>query len=274
MPELPEVETTRLGITPFLLNKKIAKVIVRHPQLRWPIPKEISKLSGQTIQQIIRRAKYLLLKCDIGTLIIHLGMSGSLRITKPENSPGKHDHIDIITTDNICVRYQDPRRFGAFLWVDATENLENYFLLAHLGPEPLSKTFNSTYLLKQLNKRKTTIKQVIMDQRIVVGVGNIYANEALFLANIHPNSVAGTLTKKQCDALVKAIKAVLKAAIKQGGTTLRNFQHSEGKPGYFKQKLWVYGRSGKICKKCQTILKSSRIGQRNTVFCTKCQVKY
>lgn len=271
MPELPEVETTRSGIAPHLMQQIINKIIIRNNKLRWPITAGLQKhMTGQAINEVARRGKYLLLHCDNGSLIIHLGMSGSLRVLPKNNNAKKHDHVDIILENDVCLRFTDPRRFGCMLWTQKNPLLHS--LLKDLGPEPLSKTFTHDYLFKQSRTRNVPIKTFIMDGKIVVGVGNIYANEALFQAGIHPQSAAKNISVEQCKKLVTAIKQILKAAIKQGGTTLRDFTASDGKPGYFKQQLQVYGRGGLSCVKCKTILEEIRLGQRATVFCPRCQI--
>lgn len=270
MPELPEVETSRRGIEPHILHQKIIKVIVRNHQLRWPISPEIStQLPNQTIRAVKRRGKYLLLEIDKGYVIIHLGMSGSLRILSHEHPAEKHDHVDILFDNGYCLRLTDPRRFGAVLWTmgDPYQHL----LLKSLGPEPLEKKFTADYLFQLSRRRKIPIKQFIMNSHIVVGVGNIYAAEALFDAGINPRKAAGKLAKKNYQKLVKSIKKVLAASIKQGGTTLRDFLNSDGQPGYFINHLKVYDRAGLPCVKCKTKLKEIRQGQRSTVYCPKCQ---
>jgi len=270
MPELPEVETTLRGIQPHIQRQLIKQVIVRHYGLRWPIPRHIiQKLQGHKIQQLERRAKYLLLKLAHGTVIIHLGMSGSLRILKQAVSPKKHDHFDIIFADKTILRFTDPRRFGALLWTEKNPHLHP--LLNHLGPEPLEKIFSAKYLWQQAQMRKMPIKSYIMDSKVVVGVGNIYANEALFAAGIHPTLPANQLSLAAAQQLVKAIKSILRQAIKRGGTTLKDFLGSDGKPGYFVNQLQVYGRGGLPCLQCAIPLELVRIGQRSTVFCRQCQ---
>lgn len=270
MPELPEVETSRRGIEPHLYQQTIAKVVIRHYQLRWPIDMNLPRLlANQQIQAITRRAKYILVTTTAGTLLIHLGMSGSLRVLPQDTPLLKHDHVDIILTTGKCLRFNDPRRFGCLLWTETDPSLHP--LLNQLGPEPLSEAFDGKDLFIKSRNKKTAIKSFIMDSHIVVGVGNIYANEALFLAGIHPQRPANTLTLAQCEQLAVAIKHVLSSAIEQGGTTLRNFVSSEGKPGYFKQQLLVYGRGGLSCKNCKTLLSEIRLGQRTTVFCLNCQ---
>ncbi len=270
MPELPEVETTLRGIKPFVLHQKICSVVVRHYGLRWPIPHDLqAMLTGQTIQSATRRGKYLLFMTAHGTLIIHLGMSGSMRVLTTATPPNKHDHVDLVFANHVCLRYTDPRRFGAFLWT--TENPNSHPLLAHLGPEPLEKILTGKYLWEQAQQRKVPIKSFIMDSKIVVGVGNIYANEALFVAGIHPKKSAGKISLIQFNALAKAIKKILQAAIKQGGTTLKDFVGSNGKKGYFKVHLQAYGRGNLPCLVCQNPLKEIRLGQRSTVYCSRCQ---
>ena len=266
MPELPEVETTLRGIEPHILNKVISSIIVRQASLRWPVPTDLlkDKLISKTFSGIDRRGKYLLLKSSEEYLIIHLGMSGSLRVTREEKLK-KHDHIDIVFKDKSILRYCDPRRFGCFLW---TENPDSHFLLKNLGPEPLGNSFNGKYLFDLSRKRKTPIKNFIMNSKNVVGVGNIYANEALFKAKIRPTRQAGKVTLQKFEILSDEI---LRKSIDLGGTTLRDFVGGDNKPGYFKQQLEVYGRQGKECKTCSSILKNIIIGQRSSVFCPKCQ---
>ena len=269
MPELPEVETTRRGIEPHLLNKTIKSVTVRHRGLRWPIPANLEKqLAGQRVNSITRRGKYILLGIKNGTVIIHLGMSGSMRCIKCSEPAEKHDHVDFVVGKN-CIRFRDPRRFGAILFTN--DDPLQHKLLKGLGPEPLDKAFNGDYLFDRSRDRKIPIKQFIMDSKVVVGVGNIYASESLFYAGINPNRAAGKISKDRYQQLAKAIKKVLRAAIKQGGTTLQDFTNSDGKPGYFAQELLVYGRAGQPCKSCSKSLKEIRLGQRSTVFCTHCQ---
>lgn len=270
MPELPEVETSCRGITPHITSQKIKAVIIRQAKLRWPIPTDLSqKLIHTTIQNVHRRGKYLLLASKQGTLIIHLGMSGRLHILPAHAPAQKHDHVDIIFDHGKCLRFTDPRRFGAILWTE--ENPLLHPLLKQLGPEPLTNDFNGLYLFQQIHKRKQSIKLILMNSQIVVGVGNIYANEVLFAAKIHPNIPAGQLNKTQCNKIVKHVKTILEKAIQQGGTTLKDFSDSQGKPGYFKQELQVYGRGNQPCIKCKTLLIETRLGQRTTVFCPMCQ---
>jgi formamidopyrimidine-DNA glycosylase len=270
MPELPEVETTLRGIEPHLLGQRVKAVTIRHPQLRWPVPKNLPKLlRGQTIRALRRRAKYLLLEFDHGTLILHLGMSGSLRILPVGTPPNKHDHFDIGLDNGKLMRLRDPRRFGAVLWHEG--DVAEYPLLKELGPEPLGKSFDAEYLYRAMRKRSAAIKQVIMDSHVVVGVGNIYANEALFRAGIRPTLAANKLSKPRCAKLVEAIKQTLREAIRQGGSTLRDFVNSDGEPGYFQQHYWVYGRTGEPCRKCGSLIKQIKQGQRSSFYCPACQ---
>lgn len=268
MPELPEVETSRRGILPYLKGQNIADIIVRQPKLRWEVSPEISLAKGQQIIDVKRRAKYLIIELANGCIVIHLGMSGSLRILTAPKSPEKHDHVDLVLENGITLRYTDPRRFGSWLW---NEQFANISQLQHLGPEPLSEEFNGDYLFKLSRQRKVPIKSWIMDNHIVVGVGNIYASESLFMAKINPNRQVNSLTKKELTELVSSIKVVLTKSIEQGGTTLKDFLQSDGKPGYFVQELQVYGRAGQNCFNCQTVIQPQKIGQRNTFFCEKCQ---
>jgi len=268
MPELPEVETSRRGIMPHLLEQQITRIEVRQPQLRWPVPDKVQTLVGETITDITRRSKYLLLNTGKGSLILHLGMSGSLRVLPHSTRPEKHDHIDICLANGKLLRLNDPRRFGACLFCAPGEP---HALLASLGPEPLSDTFSADYLYQQSRKRRVAIKSFIMDSKVVVGVGNIYANEALFMAGIDPRKPAMQLSRPKADRLVECIKQVLAKAIEQGGTTLKDFTQADGKPGYFAQQLNVYGRGGKSCPVCKQLLAEVRIGQRSTVFCRSCQ---
>ncbi|QCU90903.1 bifunctional DNA-formamidopyrimidine glycosylase/DNA-(apurinic or apyrimidinic site) lyase [Thiomicrorhabdus sediminis] len=275
MPELPEVETTRQGIRPNAEKQTIEKIIIRNGKLRWPVPEKIATLlKDTTIDNIGRRGKYLLLQTPKGTLLIHLGMSGNLRIL-PQGSPvQKHDHVDIVLKNGFVIRLNDPRRFGSVLWHDINEGgVSEHKLLSKLGPEPLSDEFNSDYFYQLSRQRKMSIKSFVMNSNIVVGAGNIYANESLFLSGIHPEKLAGKLTKKQCETLVNNIKQVLAAAIEQGGTTLKDFLSPSGKPGYFVQKLNVYGRDGASCPQCGATIERIIQNQRASFFCRKCQKK-
>ncbi|BES73692.1 bifunctional DNA-formamidopyrimidine glycosylase/DNA-(apurinic or apyrimidinic site) lyase [Marinobacter nanhaiticus D15-8W] len=270
MPELPEVETTRRGVAPFLENRPIRAVRIHEPRLRWPIPDDLAtRLTGATPLEVDRRAKYLLVRFETGTLMIHLGMSGSLRIVTDGSPRQAHDHVELELGDGQILRYNDPRRFGAWLWSEAPES---HPLISHLGPEPLDPLAFTGHELYRLSRGKTTsIKAFIMDSRVVVGVGNIYANEALFMAGIHPKRHAGKVGRARMVRLVESIREILTAAILMGGTTLRDFVNSDGKPGYFAQSLNVYGRGGEPCRNCGMPLKEIRLGQRSTVYCSRCQ---
>lgn len=270
MPELPEVETTRRGITPHVQGHVIEQIIVRDRRLRWPVPRDLTtKLQGHAIQAVERRGKYLLLTTEVGSLIIHLGMSGSLRVLACDTPCEKHDHVDIVLDTGQCLRLRDPRRFGAVLFSEG-DPLQHE-LLRELGPEPLSNAFSDEYLFNKSRKRTASIKSFIMDSHIVVGVGNIYANEALFAAGIHPRRAAGKVTREKYALLTQAIKDVLRAAIKAGGTTLRDFTSSDGKPGYFRQSLQIYDREGEPCPKCGKPITQAVIAQRASYYCTHCQ---
>lgn len=270
MPELPEVETTCRGITPHITGQIVQAVVIRQRKLRWPIPPTIKRLlPGQRIDQVSRRGKYLLLNTAVGTLILHLGMSGSLRIARQSETVEKHDHVDIVFSKNCILRLRDPRRFGAVLWTSRSPYLHK--LIRSLGPEPLSDEFNADMLFQRSRNRKIAIKSFIMDSKVVVGVGNIYANEALFQAGIRPTTPAGRVSLARYQRLVIAIKTVLAAAIEAGGTTLRDFTNGEGKPGYFQQKLQIYGRAGENCTTCGTHIKMIQQAQRATYYCTHCQ---
>jgi formamidopyrimidine-DNA glycosylase len=269
MPELPEVETTRRGVEPYSLGREVRQIVVRESRLRWPVPADLTrKLRGQRIEAVERRAKYLLFRTSAGTLLVHLGMSGSLRVIDPAQPPGKHDHIDILFQDKHCLRFNDPRRFGCFLWL---EPHEQHPLLSHLGPEPLSEQFDGDLLYRRSRGRKGAVKPFVMDGKVVVGVGNIYANEALFLSGIRPDRPAGRISVLRYQRLSDNIKQVLTSAIDQGGTTLRDFVGGDGKPGYFAQQLSVYGRAGLPCKCCKRPLREVRLGQRSSVYCVACQ---
>ncbi|WP_085246927.1 bifunctional DNA-formamidopyrimidine glycosylase/DNA-(apurinic or apyrimidinic site) lyase [Gilliamella mensalis] len=268
MPELPEVETSRRGILPYLKGQIIDKIIVRQPKLRWPVDSAISNVNGQVIVDIKRRAKYLLLQLSNNWIVIHLGMSGSLRILQNPQKAEKHDHIDLILENGVILRYTDPRRFGSWLWANSLDEISQ---LQHLGPEPLSNEFSAKYLFEKARNRQVPIKSWIMDNHIVVGVGNIYASESLFMAKINPNRKVNSLQLNEFERLVASIKQVLTKSIEQGGTTLKDFLQSNGKPGYFAQELQVYGRGGEQCLSCGTEIKSQKIGQRNTFYCEYCQ---
>ncbi|QSP95390.1 bifunctional DNA-formamidopyrimidine glycosylase/DNA-(apurinic or apyrimidinic site) lyase [Marinobacter salinisoli] len=269
MPELPEVETTRQGIAPHCEGQIISHVTVRNPNLRWPVPDDLAaRLTGKRIKHVDRRAKYLLIHLEEGAVIVHLGMSGSLRIITGDTPPLTHDHIDMVLHSGTVVRFNDPRRFGCWLWADSPET---HPLIAHLGPEPLSPAFSGDLLFQRSRGKRTPIKSFIMDNHVVVGVGNIYANEALFKAGIHPKRHAGRISLDRYRKLAEAIRETLSAAILMGGTTLRDFVNSDGKPGYFAQVLLVYGRTGSPCTQCSTPLKEIRMNNRSTVYCPRCQ---
>ena len=260
MPELPEVETTLRGISPSIQHRCIEKIVIRQAKLRWPVPDEIHQLEGHCVDSITRRAKYILINTKTaGSAIIHLGMSGNLSITTPKKPVEKHDHIDFIFSENILLRYHDPRRFGAILWSEAPLK---HRLLSKLGPEPLSKAFHTQHLYKQSHNKNTAIKQFIMDAKNVVGIGNIYASEALFIAGIDPQTPARHLDQPHYETLTLAIKDVLSKAIQQGGTTLRDFVNPDGQTGYFQVSLKVYGKANQPCPSCsqpiQKIVQSQR----------------
>jgi len=270
MPELPEVETTLRGISPHIKNQTVSQVTIRQAKLRWPIPENLpEQLHQQTLISLTRRAKYLLFHFEAGTLLIHLGMSGSLRVIKESIPAEKHDHIDITFNNHKSIRLTDPRRFGAVLWLGLEPN--QHPLLNKLGPEPLSDDFDASYLHTQSKNRRVSIKQFLMNQHIVTGIGNIYCTEALFFAGIHPTRNAGKISLQRYQVLVTHIKRILQTAITQGGTTLRDFVGSDGKPGYFKQELSTYGRSGQPCIHCQQTLSEIKQANRTTVYCKHCQ---
>ncbi|WP_217515909.1 bifunctional DNA-formamidopyrimidine glycosylase/DNA-(apurinic or apyrimidinic site) lyase [Vibrio metschnikovii] len=268
MPELPEVEVSRLGISPHLVGQTIAAVTWRCEKLRWPIPHQLIQLEGQKIAAISRRAKYLFIETKAGSAIIHLGMSGALRVLDADFPPGKHDHVDLVLANGKLLRYHDPRRFGAWLYIAPGES---HPLLEHMGPEPLTDAFNAETIAKRANNKRLAIKAFIMGNKNVVGVGNIYANESLFKAKIHPLRPAQSLSDIEWQCLVSEIKAVLATAIVQGGTTLKDFSQADGKPGYFAQELQVYGKGGKPCPICAEPIAEQKIAQRNTFFCDACQ---
>lgn len=275
MPELPEVETICRGIAKAVLHLPIIDVVLHHPHLhlRYPIPRAIKALRGSSFHTITRRGKYLLLSTanHVGTLILHLGMSGRLLLLPQATPPFKHEHLTLTFHNGLTLRFIDPRRFGAILWTDAADPLQ-HSALENLGIEPLDKNFNAHYLYKICHGRcRTTIKQLIMNGKVVVGIGNIYAGEALFLSHIHPQRVAATLTLQERAALIRAIKQVLRLAIKCGGTTIRDFVASDGATGSFVQQLLVYGRAGQPCRCCGGLLQAIRLGQRSTVYCPRCQ---
>ena len=269
MPELPEVETSRRGIAPWLVGERIDDVVVRDRRLRWPVPGGIeSRLSGQTIRGLRRRAKYLLLDTDAGTALLHLGMTGSVRIIEATEPAQKHDHVDIRLATGKAMRFRDPRRFGSFLWAGPKGE---HPLLENLGPEPLDDAFDGDHLWQAARGRRIAVKPFIMNAAIVVGVGNIYASEALFLAGIHPKRAAQRISRARMERLATAITDVLGRAIEAGGTTLRDFHGGDGEPGYFRQRLNVYGRGGLPCRSCDTEVSVVVLGQRSTFYCKHCQ---
>lgn len=274
MPELPEVETTRRGIAPALLDQRIADIEVRNPSLRIPIGDSIRNARGRTVAAVRRRAKYLLIDtpCDEGArggLMIHLGMSGSLRICPGETPPGKHDHVDLLLENGVCLRFNDPRRFGIFTWWDAPA--EAHPLLRDLGPEPLGDEFDGAYLHRRARGLRGAVKNFLMNSHVVTGVGNIYASESLFLAGINPARAAGRISLARYEALADSVRQVLEQAIAQGGTTLRDFTAPDARPGYFSQELRVYGRAGAACVHCATPIRKRIIGQRASYHCPQCQ---
>jgi formamidopyrimidine-DNA glycosylase len=270
MPELPEVETTRRGLEPALLGRRIVAVKVRNRRLRWPLPARFERdLAGRRIAAVSRRAKYLLIDTDAGTLIVHLGMSGNLRVVSTGHPLLPHDHVDLVLDSGQVVRFNDPRRFGSMHFT--AEPPDRHALLRSLGPEPLSAEFDATYLHGRTRGRRVALKLLVMNAAVVVGVGNIYASEALFRARLSPKRAAGRLSRTEAARLVGAIRRVLAAAIKVGGTTLRDYVNADGLPGYFRQKLYVYERDGQPCRVCRTPIRQMTQGQRSTYWCPTCQ---
>ncbi len=270
MPELPEVETTLRGLAPHLVQQTVSDVIIRNASLRWPIPAALPELlRGKRIVTLTRRAKYLIVEFTHGTLILHLGMSGSLRILTSPQPASQHEHFDLCLANGSIMRLRDPRRFGAVLWHSGA--LESHPLFSALGPEPLQSGFTGEYLYVASRKRSAAIKQFIMDNHIVVGVGNIYANEALFRSGIRPQLAAGKLSRPRCNRLADEIRATLQEAISLGGSSLRDYVDSDGKQGYFQQHYWVYGRAGASCRRCGTPIRQLRQGQRSSFYCPTCQ---
>jgi formamidopyrimidine-DNA glycosylase len=269
MPELPEVETTRRGLGPHLVGRRVLGLTIRQSRLRWPIPVTIRRrLPGQRIEALERRAKYLLVHTTAGSALLHLGMSGSLRIVAPDVPPATHDHYDWRLDSGRLLRYTDPRRFGCLLWQPPDRI---HPLLAGLGPEPLGDGFDGDHLWRRARGRSAPVKAFLMDQAVVVGVGNIYASEALFAAGIHPRRAAGSVSRERCARLAGEVKRILAHAITRGGTTLRDFLAPDGMPGYFEQELFVYGRDGEPCRVCGTPIRALRLGQRSTWYCPRCQ---
>ncbi|HTG76136.1 MAG TPA: bifunctional DNA-formamidopyrimidine glycosylase/DNA-(apurinic or apyrimidinic site) lyase [Steroidobacteraceae bacterium] len=270
MPELPEVETTRRGIRGAMRGRQVAALVLREPRLRWRVdPRLPATIAGQRVRDVRRRAKYLIIDLDAGSLILHLGMSGSLRVLDPATPLEPHDHYDLLLESGRCLRFNDPRRFGSLHWSEGDP--ADHPLLAALGPEPLTSAFNADYLARRARGRRVAIKQFLMDQRVVVGVGNIYASEALYRAGVHPRRAAGRVSGARLAALVEAIRAVLGDAIRAGGTTLRDYVGADGTPGYFRQRLYVYERAGRPCRRCRTPVRHLVQGQRSTYYCPRCQ---
>ncbi|MFO1401768.1 MAG: bifunctional DNA-formamidopyrimidine glycosylase/DNA-(apurinic or apyrimidinic site) lyase [Steroidobacteraceae bacterium] len=270
MPELPEVETTRRGIEPALRHRRITALEIHDARLRWPVdPRLPRRLRGQRVLRVERRAKYLLLRLEAGTLILHLGMSGSLRVVDAATPRRPHDHLDLVLDSGQALRFNDPRRFGSCLYTTAPP--QEHPLLRHLAPEPLEPGFDAGYLHRITRGRRVAIKQLVMNARLVTGVGNIYASEALFRARVAPTRAARSLTRADCARLARGIRAVLRLAIRSGGTTLRDYVGADGSPGYFRQKLYVYERAGRPCRVCRTPIRQRRQGQRSTYHCPHCQ---
>jgi len=270
MPELPEVEVTRRGLVPQIAGRTISAVMVREPRLRWPVPQAVLSLAGRTVHSVERRGKYLLVDCGDGHLILHLGMSGSLRVVPPETPPEKHDHFDLVLGDRM-LRLRDPRRFGAVLWT--SDEVELHPLLAGLGIEPLSRALDPSRLHVLTRAHRTAIKQFLMDGRRIVGVGNIYANESLFLAGLHPRMPARKLSLDKAKKLSAAIKHTLRAAIRAGGSSLRDFVGADGHRGVFQRRYWAYDREGQPCRRCGTLIRRIVQGARSSFFCPRCQAR-
>ena len=270
MPELPEVETTRRGLEPHLVGQVISGTVVRDARLRWPVPvAALAQLRGCAIRSVARRAKYLLIDCTCGWLIVHLGMSGSLRIIRDDSPVGKHDHFDLVLASGTIMRLTDPRRFGAVLWEPGDP--DHHPLMAGLAPEPLEDDFDAEWLYARTRGRTASIKAMLMDGRVVTGVGNIYANEALFRAAVRPGMRAGRLNRARCGHLVAAVKQTLTEAIAAGGSTLRDFYAADGSPGYFQDAYMVYARGGLPCRNCGTPIRQLRQAQRASFYCPRCQ---
>jgi formamidopyrimidine-DNA glycosylase len=270
LPELPEVETTRRGVEPYVVGRTVLALNVHEPRLRWRIPEELpGQIAGQSVRRTGRRAKYLLLELTRGTLIWHLGMSGSLRVLPADTPRLDHDHLDLVLDSGYVLRFNDPRRFGSLHYTTADPH--EHPLLANLAPEPLDREFDGDYLWRATRRRRVAIKQLLMNSRLVVGVGNIYANEALFRARVRPRRAARSLSRAETQRLARAIRAVLLLAIRVGGTTLRDYVGADGSPGYFRQRLYVYERSGMPCRRCGTAIRAVTQGQRSTYYCPTCQ---
>ncbi|RPI46394.1 MAG: bifunctional DNA-formamidopyrimidine glycosylase/DNA-(apurinic or apyrimidinic site) lyase [Betaproteobacteria bacterium] len=270
MPELPEVETTRRGLAPHLVGRRIDEVVIRNARLRWPIAADFrTALKGQRIRDLRRRAKYLIMDLDQGAVIVHLGMSGALSLVAAGVPAAKHDHVDVVIEDGRVLRLTDPRRFGSVHYVH--EDPDRHALLASLGPEPLSLEFNGRGMYALTRGRRASVKETLMNARVVAGVGNIYANEALFRARIHPRAPAGRISLRRYEALVTAVRETLADAIRAGGSSLRDWHHADGSLGYFQQQYFVYDRRGEPCRRCGASILELRLGQRATYFCPRCQ---
>ena len=270
MPELPEVETTKAGISPYILNQEIKNIVIRNDALRWPIPMNLCQiLPGQTVHRITRRAKYIIIECSRGNIICHLGMSGHFKIIQKPTPILKHDHVDIHFKNGVCLRYHDPRRFGCILWTE--QPIDQHFLIRKLGIEPLDSNWKPLQFHQKLQLKTIPIKTYLMNQENVVGIGNIYASESLFLANIHPKMPVNKLSLNDCIHLIHAIQTILSNAIQEGGTTLNDYMNSEGKPGYFSQSLKVYHREYEPCFVCNTPIEKIIMGTRSTFYCPRCQ---
>jgi formamidopyrimidine-DNA glycosylase len=270
MPELPEVETTRRGLLPHVVGRRIREVVVRNASLRWPVPRDLTRrLRGEAVGGIRRRGKYLLFDCGAGHLIVHLGMSGRLTLVAADTPPGPHDHVDVRFDEGRALRFTDPRRFGALLWVKG--DAEDHVLLKDLGMEPLDAGFTGAALQASARGRSVAVKHFLMDSHVVTGVGNIYASESLFHAGIHPLRSAGRISRARWERLAAAVRSTLERALAAGGTTLRDFASAEGHPGYFQNECAVYGRDGAPCRACGTAIRILRQGQRSTFYCPACQ---
>jgi formamidopyrimidine-DNA glycosylase len=270
VPELPEVETTRRGVAPHVEHQKVTAVRVYDRRLRWPVPRDLPRrLVGRTVDRIERRSKYLLFRLGEDTLIVHLGMTGSLRVFSEAPPKQAHDHVDLEFSSGIVLRYRDPRRFGAVLWSPASKR--EHRLLAALGPEPFSREFNAEHLRRATRGRRSAIKLALMDNRLVVGVGNIYASESLFRAGIRPQRAANRISRARFSRLVDAVRETLTEAIAKGGSTLRDYVDSRGERGYFQLDYFVYGRAGEPCRVCSTPIRTVRLGGRASFFCPRCQ---
>jgi formamidopyrimidine-DNA glycosylase len=270
VPELPEVETTRRGLAPYARKRRIAALAVYEPRLRWPVARDLPrKVAGQRIERVGRRAKYLLLRLESGTLLLHLGMSGNLRAVPSATPRLAHDHFDLVLDSGLALRFNDPRRFGSLLYTAGDP--ARHPLLAKLAPEPFARAFDTDYLYRITRRRRVSVKQLLMNSHLVVGVGNIYASEALFRARIRPHRQARTLTRAEAARLVRGVRTVLRQAIRAGGTTLRDYRDADGAPGYFRQRLYVYERAGKRCRRCGTAVRAVPQGQRSTYYCPSCQ---